>query len=510
MSNITFKGPKEADSFVLSLWFRVPKESMDKARKEYQDFLKAQDEADDALQLPPLCGIVPLMTFGPKGNKLMSFEQFATDETHTNTSIFHRWSGQPTCAWVADPPDVQTFHFADYRTKDLHLTEDTSYIGVDCRSKKNILTYNLWYVSNAKNGTADKQPEIKEVAKEVSGGGSTPDPLLIYSTPNASFPIDCPNRPATVFRPSGDGFLEYPAPYYDAILTSIYGNDFSEKFLCMVPEALAAVPLEGHWLVNFQGNMYSNFPAPDDYKAGTEVKADHWHHIIMSVENDVISTEGTAENHGGDIDLFELDNGIVHSSVEMFISFDDKNLTGKKLSYFIDGKDSDNGNLIMPPNAYVVFNYLRDTYYNLNEIGDSGLGYNITVVSQGRDKPATYKFDPPPFPIGDIHIPGDSITTKHVEMAELQIFVDAHLDTSVEDNRRLFITKEGRPAPIGKAKKFFDKKPEVLLHLATNWKVGKNTGSLADDPPKKGDHVGEIKVYHPNPSLYGKQDDKKK
>jgi hypothetical protein len=85
------------------------------------------------------------------------------------------------------------------------------------------------------------------------------------------------------------------------------------------------------------------------------------------------------------------------------------------------------------------------------------------------------------------------------------MFIDSTLDTSVTGNRRIFITDKGKPASMGLAADFFGKEPEVKLHGSTNWKKGRNTGSLANDPPDPGVFVGDIKTYRPNPNLNGKQ-----
>lgn len=471
---------------------------MEKAREEYI----AYQNDDNALHAPPMCGIVPLMTFGPKDNKLMATELFASPNQQTGQTTFHTWAGGPTCAWVAEPTKTQTINYTDWRIKDVNVTVDPSYIGIDCRSLKNILTYNLWFTSNAGSGVADDKPTIGNVFKEMNGGYTTPNPLLMYATPYQSFVNPCGNVPATEPVPGFPG-LYNPAPYYTSTFTSFWNNDVSLIRLGRVPEALACVPLEGHWVVNFQGSMSAGFVAPDDYKAGTEVSEDRWHHLLLSVRSNVISTKGSFKNNGGNMDLFKLDGGTVESSAEIFISLDDRNLVGKQLSYFTNAKDNKT-NKVMTPNAYVVFNYLHDTYHDHPPKYDTGSGYYAQIDRQGW-APASYKFDPPPFPIGKIQIPGDADTVKHIEMAELQLFTGVPFDTANVQNRRFFVTSAGKPADMSLAEQAFRKKPDVQLHTSSKWKKAVNTGSLGKVPLPGITYVGDIKTYKPDPSLHGKQ-----
>ena len=113
--------------------------------------------------------------------------------------------------------------------------------------------------------------------------------------------------------------------------------------------------------------------------------------------------------------------------------------------------------------------------------------------------------------------------TLRVQLAELQIFTEKSLDTSVTANRRAFVDQDGKPvAPdaidgdgnfIG-SRGVMGKWPEVLLSGGNAWEQGLNSGSLGFDysvePPKmKMDGhftpTGNIKTWTPDPSLFGPQ-----
>jgi hypothetical protein len=130
--------------------------------------------------------------------------------------------------------------------------------------------------------------------------------------------------------------------------------------------------------------------------------------------------------------------------------------------------------------------------------------------------PAT--FDVPTYEGGPFNIPcsgysiGIPASAHHLdhntglEMAELQIWINQTLDTGIEENRRLFVDKDGKPVPPKEAEKILGK-PHVLLHGSSNWKSGRNTGSTGVDAKGNVSPVGQfqtiakIERFRPDPQL---------
>jgi hypothetical protein len=108
---------------------------------------------------------------------------------------------------------------------------------------------------------------------------------------------------------------------------------------------------------------------------------------------------------------------------------------------------------------------------------------------QDYERPS-YEFKPDPLPVSGkpFAIPaGKSWGEKpdrnyDIKMAELFIWTGQSLDLDKDDNRHMFIDvadeKTGLLGPVG-PKKAIDKlgKPNLMLHWATNWLAGNNTGT---------------------------------
>ena len=157
------------------------------------------------------------------------------------------------------------------------------------------------------------------------------------------------------------------------------------------------------------------------------------------------------------------------------------------------------------PNVYISF---------LGLGGGPGLVDPITVPDP-KNFPATSYFcdgfSIPTFeqPIG---LPAGGSHANHIKgvyMAELQIWADKTLDTSILANRRLFIDAEGKPVTMNIAEHALGK-PDIILHKTSNWKKGFNTGSTGvielDGeseiiPGGQFDPVGTIIKYEPDPQL---------
>jgi hypothetical protein len=111
----------------------------------------------------------------------------------------------------------------------------------------------------------------------------------------------------------------------------------------------------------------------------------------------------------------------------------------------------------------------------------------------------------------------------HCQMAELQVFTGISLDTNDVSQRRYFVDEDGKPVPpdqkanpdTGKTSGSIEglgQRPDILLHRASNWKKGKNTGTTGMDysakPPRllfggQFSPLGSIQTVSPDPVLGG-------
>jgi hypothetical protein len=109
-------------------------------------------------------------------------------------------------------------------------------------------------------------------------------------------------------------------------------------------------------------------------------------------------------------------------------------------------------------------------------------------------------------PIG---IPAGSDLYKYntgVEMAEFQMWANKTLDTSDINMRRLFIDANGEPVSPGAAERVLGR-PDILLHGASGWKSGSNTGKSGMTaegdviPAGQFEPVAKILQFKPDPQL---------
>ncbi len=68
----------------------------------------------------------------------------------------------------------------------------------------------------------------------------------------------------------------------------------------------------------------------------------------------------------------------------------------------------------------------------------------------------------------------------NISLGELQIFTGVTRDATLEASRRLFVKEDGTPEDLAVAAAELGD-PVIVLHGATNWKVGNNTGSLDEN-----------------------------
>lgn len=144
------------------------------------------------------------------------------------------------------------------------------------------------------------------------------------------------------------------------------------------------------------------------------------------------------------------------------------------------------------PYAYISF---------LGLGGGPGIVDPVTVPDPKTFPPTSYDCDGYSIPTAGhpIGIPAIKQHAGHIKgvyMAELQIWAGKTLDTGVLANRRLFIDAEGKPTKMSVAEQALGK-PDIVLHTTSNWKKGKNTGTIEQPFAPS----GSIVKYEPDPEL---------
>lgn len=536
MSYLTLQKPSKLDTkkAVISLWFRVPKELLDQAMKEFTAWNNSPKETR-----PLLTGIVPLMTFGPPTKQ----KGYSTEQVKVGTfpqSANWHWSdgtGFPTCVgsgWVMDSSSYtpsQPFTVSQAVINSQRLNLDPSYIGVDCTGPYPALSVHIAMPS----GNTSK---ITGTWSEQVGYSNTADGI-----PNYGGGGICPGAPNTFSGPFGlqMNTVTNPPAGFSSIWTVTHTYDSSGKNNLMLirPEFFRLLPSAR--VGDNAGHSFSNDLADQNY-GGQKVTPDHWHHLLLSFDlSNSCVTRGervvevrhldphtgltVQDSISGESALPANAGRRTSSACKMWVAFDDVNLTSAKLSCYWPAGYRDPNAILTVTGYYVAC----DTTFSVNERVYDINGTDTTTISDW-DQPS-YSLTPAaiPFSAGPLGLPAiasyvDAI--KRVEMAELQFFADTTLNTADVKQRRAFISKDGKPvSPIKQKSKtdpqsgsieLLHKKPEILLHGTGNWKTGHNTGSLGVD--KKGKKIqsgqfeptAKIEAYKPDPSLRGNQGDQKK
>lgn len=264
-----------------------------------------------------------------------------------------------------------------------------------------------------------------------------------------------------------------------------------------------------------QSDIQTRAKGPDAFNIVStqmRIRPDHWHHVIVSFD---IGHRMTAVGAYYVYDQPNCDSVVnaelIESSVgndvatpgKCWISLDDVNRTGEGLQQWRFNRPpslGDNG--IISENLY--FTATHDIAVVLSQKswetaglagvqveGEAGLptyalpATQITSSEKAFALPATTEF-------------ADRIFK--IELAEFQMFTGVTMNTASKANRRVFVSDAGKPVNPTVAKKFFKKSPDILLHADTDWIKGKNTGTAGNFEPTM-----PIKKYRPDPSLRGPQ-----
>jgi hypothetical protein len=251
------------------------------------------------------------------------------------------------------------------------------------------------------------------------------------------------------------------------------------------------------------------------------ITADSWHHMLVSVKLDDMSSTGWAFDDediaGGDI------TGHFGGLSHVYMAIDDVNLLGSDLTGdYPEGYDD--------KNAVAA----SDCIEIANEIQPSEVppGSPLGTPAEPTGPVPSYSVSSLTVPGGGnpIGLPATSefaSSILRVEMAEFQMWTGVSMDTSDETFRRAFIDADGKPVPPDRKRgdgessgsiELMGSRPNVLFNGSGNWINGKNTGPPPDatpsgpppvGPPPPGSFdftpTGTIKAYKPDPSLHGPQ-----
>lgn len=481
---------------VISLWFRVPQESITKAAALHAQWRAAARAASDAggfIAPPPFSGIVPLLTFG--SDTLIRSYTFhnVPAGSYLYRTLYYDWG--TTCSWLElssttlDYPRMEWYFDGkqDYRS-------EPSYVGIDCKPDKDT------------GAVTPKLAICLQMPDTANMSGSSMVSMKSRHIPDYDF-YGNPNT--GWFSGSPCGGLQPEGPNGEAL--PIYGlvtNTF-------VYESAAPV------ILGKQKEVFRTLPLGDTVTSGgKDVAPDHWHHVLVSLDlTQACTTTGGID--GG--------AGAVGSASKMWIAFDDENLVGKKLSYY--WPEGGRPNDLLTANAYSMLHDTLSSSANGTTTPTADRGGHMQVDDNSGFAVARYSYTAKALvghPIGLPSVPEYVDKIWRVEMAELQIFTGVSLNTGETPNRRAFVGKDGKPvSPTQKQEKDGDgnitkysgsiellrQQPVILLHGSTNWKKGYNTGASAGQvvvagkkqKPDQLTPVGGIERYTPDPSLRGDQ-----
>lgn len=430
MSYLVLKdGIPDFDKAVISFWFRVSKETLLAAAK--------QNENGGPNPRPRMNGIIPLVTFGPVIDGYQ-MESGYLPLTSYGDGDGIMWNGSEVTGgiWsdvILDPPveytPGQEWH-AGKKTE-----EDPCHIGVYCQG-----------VDEAGDVTAFLH--VKLQLSEVGTGVAQ----FSERTVHISDQWYC-----------GIAIFEIPPPK-----TSAWDPYAQECIEQCYPEGGDAIYT--YTTVDYTDLFLKSFGG-ESFEAGNEIKVtpDKWHHVLVSfdISGKATSTgtvsDDTSTGCSASVPTTTGERSLTSES-KMWIALDDVNYDKWHLRW----------NYVAPPgdptreDQYglgangVAPDMNLFAYYNQSSGGSWTLweGQQKTTVINPAGPAPTYtstggkiKSDGQPFgiPCAPEHVGHD---LHHVEMAEFMIFTDVTLDTSVEANRRLFITgkdKEGFQRPTNSA-----------------------------------------------------------
>ena len=466
---------------VISLWFRVPKATMDAAA--------AEPNPTDSGEVLSRC--IPLLTFG-KPQEAASLQPIEAE-------ICPKVGVGPTIRAVVGFSPLETFAI------------DPSYIVIDCNDSQEgtgVLAFNIQmedtgsgngFFFDATSASAISfwtEPEVPS-----SGAISNIDALN-----------DAVNTPGSGWTVKGETHFEINPD--NPILAYRYFVHYNG-------------------ITDFSSTILESRPESFHVRTLPRIKPDRWHHLLLSfdVSMPVVSR---SPSHSGDPlkskNWLNVSEG-VSSYAKLWYALDDVDYRGR-------GAPKANGEPTYHMGPYSV-DYDVTQFGGARPGGPPGDPNGIltrnawTAAEQGSTPyhlnmpiaPISFSYFPGPIPsvAAAIGIPSSAQYVNHiyrVEMAELQIYTGVTLDTAIEGNRRAFVDNAGKPVdptsateddPLWPGEKLLGKKPEILLHRSSNWKKGSNTGTLGlefagdgqiiERPAGQFVPTAKIEQYKPDPKL---------
>jgi len=494
MSYLTMQdGIGDFKKAVISFWFRVPKTSMDALIERSKDELLAEVR-------PRMAGIMPLVTFG----KLFDANQVKTPSPVDAgyKSYFWQYNGPAAggTGWqrqIAEPVPVPYSTGMVYEKGD-PVEVDPCFVGV--------------------YSDGDSDPYLKVFLQTSDKGESK------FLSATRRHTVADQNYGLV----TGTVEMQNPMSAWDGSI-------------CRTGSTAPGNPWVTTDVWQDKSSEVMDLTGPDAFKAGSKamkVTPDQWHHVLLSFELVEGSATGTYWKRDGmacaPATTTITDNPAVKKPSKIWIAFDDVNYTGDNLrgdqAYSIYGDTAlrdalgDNG---------LISRYTQQAYSTSlfeSRVRNWSANGCIAETSTTGGSVSSYKYPASPLPTNKqpFGIPAAKNVMGrilHVEMAEFLMWTGETIDTGEEDDRRAFIDDDGKPVPPGKKStpeddvsgsiEYMGRKPDVMLHKATDWIKGRNTGTTGVDdegiiivagqfePNDKSPPA--ITSYKPDPSLHGPQ-----
>jgi hypothetical protein len=201
----------------------------------------------------------------------------------------------------------------------------------------------------------------------------------------------------------------------------------------------------------------------------TTLAADTIYHLLISWD----LSAGSASVGSNDPEVTDAD--CITESSQMWVSLNDVNKTENDLP------------MIWPDDGFDANRHVSFQTWNYAGRPDSDAGGLPSVTSEVS---VSTVFVSCPAPATIDLLEGEDEPVLNIQMGDLQIFTGVTLDTSVELNRRAFITSEGRPVSPAAAADLLGKDPEIHFQTIGDWQNGINRGTADDFTP-----TGTISPY---------------
>jgi len=487
-------GIAEFDRAIISLWFRIPAESM----------IAAADEPESPDRV--MKHLIPLLTFGRKQQE---------------TELI------PQTENLCDPVDafgpflITTTDFEEGAEFDLA----PCYIAVDCsdtdtdqgNEMAGVLVINI-QMSDTATGTGIAAFDLSAESRVPSNEEQVNAWQELCDTPGSGWTFQRNDQI------DDDGIIT-PHSYF---VEAAGIEDLSEDVLEAKPDLFYVETLP-------------------------PIKPDQWHHLLLSFDlgKDGIKTTGPGRNPDPTESINRWRNvseGAINFA-KMWFALDDVDYRGRRRIKYEEGTPdlehepkyeyhfgpySVDCSIQQPDGTYPE-TPAGDPNGILTKAGFDPARFGTSTVTLGNTflPVPEYTFDSHNIPSGQngdtaapMGIPASADYVEHIyqiELAEFQMWTGQTLDTGDENNRRLFISDSGKPvSPTVANKGRVDQsieglgKPTVMLHGSKKWIKGQNAGTAGIDDDGKviddGQFVPTARIigWRPNPSLHGPQNPKQK